>query len=286
MISIITRTKSLLAGVFKSSLVALFAVPCTAIMLQAQPIMPDFATLPTGWITDRYEPASFANIGIYQGHADVLGIGIDATTGQSARPAGQQSSFYSTQGRKYTFTPVEGPGSVLSADLYIPASWGDSANGHVRTDMWGTAVDSASDISAYAIIGFSNYDGAPRLRVWDGDIGWVDLPTPITYDTWTAFAIELLADSSINFYVNGVLVYTDLTTEGSVAFMEVLMEAFNFEHTAIPGAIVVPYTAHWSNTQLDSANQCKNGGWKIVFRADGTPFENQGDCIQYLKTGK
>lgn len=33
-------------------------------------------------------------------------------------------------------------------------------------------------------------------------------------------------------------------------------------------------------------NQCKNGGWSSMTRLDSTPFKNQGDCIQYLNTGK
>jgi hypothetical protein len=33
-------------------------------------------------------------------------------------------------------------------------------------------------------------------------------------------------------------------------------------------------------------DQCKNGGWQFVFRANGTPFKNQGDCIQYVNTGR
>lgn len=33
-------------------------------------------------------------------------------------------------------------------------------------------------------------------------------------------------------------------------------------------------------------DQCKNGGWLTLFRANGTPFKNQGDCIQYVNTGK
>jgi len=33
-------------------------------------------------------------------------------------------------------------------------------------------------------------------------------------------------------------------------------------------------------------DQCKNGGWQGLFRANGTPFKNQGDCIQYANTGK
>jgi hypothetical protein len=33
-------------------------------------------------------------------------------------------------------------------------------------------------------------------------------------------------------------------------------------------------------------DQCKNGGWNSVKRANGTGFRNQGDCIQYVNTGK
>lgn len=32
--------------------------------------------------------------------------------------------------------------------------------------------------------------------------------------------------------------------------------------------------------------QCKNGGWMTSTRADGSTFKNQGDCIQYVNTGK
>lgn len=35
-----------------------------------------------------------------------------------------------------------------------------------------------------------------------------------------------------------------------------------------------------------SAAACKNGGWQTLRRADGSPFRNQGDCIQFVNTGK
>jgi hypothetical protein len=35
-----------------------------------------------------------------------------------------------------------------------------------------------------------------------------------------------------------------------------------------------------------NANQCKSGGWQTLFRANGSTFKNQGDCIQYVNTGK
>lgn len=33
-------------------------------------------------------------------------------------------------------------------------------------------------------------------------------------------------------------------------------------------------------------DECKDGGWKDMTRADGSSFKNQGDCIQYVNTGK
>ena len=33
-------------------------------------------------------------------------------------------------------------------------------------------------------------------------------------------------------------------------------------------------------------DQCKKKGWENVKRADGSSFKNQGDCIQYVNTGK
>jgi hypothetical protein len=35
-----------------------------------------------------------------------------------------------------------------------------------------------------------------------------------------------------------------------------------------------------------SKDQCKDGGFNVVKRADGSSFKNQGDCVQYVNTGK
>ena len=32
--------------------------------------------------------------------------------------------------------------------------------------------------------------------------------------------------------------------------------------------------------------QCAGGGWRTLFRKDGTPFRNQGDCNRYVNNGK
>jgi hypothetical protein len=35
-----------------------------------------------------------------------------------------------------------------------------------------------------------------------------------------------------------------------------------------------------------NVSACKNGGWQQLTRSDGTIFMNQGDCIQYVNTGR
>jgi hypothetical protein len=49
------------------------------------------------------------------------------------------------------------------------------------------------------------------------------------------------------------------------------------------GAFEVQAACPHPSTNKD---QCKNNGWQSLSRADGTPFKNQGDCIQYVNTGK
>jgi hypothetical protein len=33
-------------------------------------------------------------------------------------------------------------------------------------------------------------------------------------------------------------------------------------------------------------DDCKSGGWRSLTNASGQPFPNQGQCIQYVNTGK
>lgn len=216
-----------------------------AVSVHAAPIMPDFANVPTGWSTDRYAPASFSNVGSYQGRNDVLGIAIDST-GDAANRGAQNNIFYNTQGKKHAL--AGGPGSVLAADLFVDAAWRDAASGLVRSDMWGVMSD-ASGVTDYAIIGFTNYGGSARLRVWDADTanGWVDLASPVAFGGWNAFEIELTATSFV-YRVGGVQVYED-STIGADHFSAVIMQAYNFADPTLgnPTPTTVPYVAHWSN---------------------------------------
>jgi len=218
----------------------------------AAELMPSFSSVPAGWMTDRYEPTSFSNVGTFQGRSDVLGIEITSAGGQLNRPGGQQGLFYSTQGRKHLITG--GAGDTLSADLWVDASWQNPNNGHVRTDVWGTMVNGANAVSAYPILGFTNFGGAGRFRYFDGDVagGWVDLGlqvAPVLYGAWNTLSIGFTG-TAFTFSVNGVQVGSDLTVGGTVGFKEVIMQAYNFDHTDISGEILADYTAHWSNVSV------------------------------------
>ena len=216
---------------------------------QAVSVMPDFADVPTGWTTDRYDPTSFSNVGTYQGRSDVLGIGITSAGNLANRPAAYQSSFYNTQGRQHAITG--GAGSSISADLFIESSWRDGANGNVRSDMWGVMSNAVPAVTAYPIIGFTNYGGSARYRVYDpavGGDGWVNSSVAVVYDAWTSFEIEFTG-SAFNFLINDALVYTDNTIGTTTGFSAVIMQAYNFADPAIAGATLANYTARWSNTQ-------------------------------------
>lgn len=254
-------------GTVKASLIS---VPIIAITVfspgaaNATNITPSFAGAPNGWTVDRYAPDSFSDVGTFQGRSHVLGIGIGPNGATSNRSAGYQPNFYSTQGMAHAITG--GPGDSLSAALFVPQSWSDPTQGARRTDMWGVMTDVTSQVSEYPIIGFTNdgtgiadlnsvglTDNFIGFRIWSdglnsGNGGWLDLSSvAVNYGAWNTLSF-LFDGSNYNYFVNGDLAATFAAASGTINFSSVLMQAFNFDgNTNQPGAVVSPYTAHWSN---------------------------------------
>ena len=60
--------------------------------------------------------------------------------------------------------------------------------------------------------------------------------------------------------------------------------------------VIVDQPGRWTVTNVhlgevvanvaSDKEKCKKGGWMDLTRADGSTFKNQGDCIQYVNTGK
>ncbi|MBS1874898.1 MAG: hypothetical protein JSU00_16895 [Acidobacteria bacterium] len=234
------------------------------------------STVPAGWVTDRYDPHSFTNVGTYQGRANVLGIQITSAEGFPNRPPAFQSTFYNTQGRQQLVNG--GPGSVLGADLYIPASWGSEANGSFRTDMWGVVDDNSNNVVDYPIIGFTNNGGPPRFRAWNNPTSsWVDLPTPVMYDAWTRLQIQFTGSNYV-YFINGVPVVTLPADPTATHFTAVIMQAYNFYGDPnLSNVNPVNYTAYWANaiSPADDAFQLKYfntnyGSGQIIISNAGT----------------
>ena len=62
--------------------------------------------------------------------------------------------------------------------------------------------------------------------------------------------------------------------------------ADGFNHPGNLKGFLIDGLSYSSSRPPASANLRKNDGWKNVTRADGSTFKNQGDCIQYVNTGK
>ena len=214
---------------------------------------------------DRYAPDSFSNVGSFQSRNNVLGIGIGPNGATSNRPVSQQANFYSTQGMGHALSGAAG--DALQAALYVPASWMSPSLGAVRTDMWGVMTDSAN-VTDYPVIGFTNYgtgladkntsgfhDSFVGFRVWTSSFGaWYDLSSvAVNLDAWNTLDISFMG-TDYNFLINGQNVLTTAAAAGTSAYGQVLMQAFNFDgNTNSPGAVISPYTAHWSNTVPEPA---------------------------------
>lgn len=222
-----------------------------AVAAQAAPVLPSVTD--AGWTTDRYAPASWTNVGAYQGRSNVLGIGINDSTNAANRPAGQQGAFYNTQGRQIAVGGAVG--DSIAADLFLDVNWANPQAGFVRSDLWGRSGTLPAEADAtYAIIGFTNFGTAgSRLRVWDANSagGWVNLAFDVSglFGSWVSFEIESLA-SGYNYFVNGTLVYTDTSIASpSGAFTNGYLQAFNFNETSVGVTGNPAYVVHWSDPQ-------------------------------------
>lgn len=209
----------------------------------------------TVWGWDRYRPTFFDSQPL--GGDNRLRIGIRDEARWPNRSAGFQSEFYNTQGRKLDVGT--GLHTSIRGKLFIGSDW---ATERRRSDLWGVGVDASNVISAYAILGATTnnpaapYDPNPanlvtRFRVWNDDLGfWIDLPTPIVYDTWYELEIRLLPER-IEFYIDGTLVYTDTQTYATVKWDEMILQAFSFENPLVnPTWTADEYDVYWDDVNV------------------------------------
>ena len=80
-------------------------------------------------------------------------------------------------------------------------------------------------------------------------------------------------------YGDYIVTGVQLVTDGVWAFPPGSVQTVHVDNVNIDGKV-------YTFDQPTSKDECKNGGWQTLTREDGSTFKNQGDCIQYVNTGK
>jgi hypothetical protein len=129
----------------------------------------------------------------------------------------------------------------------------NTAQGLVVNDTWQTwtADGSGRWWSTQPINGQPAGAAVANMRTWD----------------------QIVANNPDAVILGGIGVNQGSGNGGLVAYVD----AFTFDTTAYDFELYRVVT---------TKDECKDGGWQTVKRADGSDFKNQGQCIQYVNTGK
>jgi hypothetical protein len=85
-------------------------------------------------------------------------------------------------------------------------------------------------------------------------------------------------------YISGASLANTMTFPGTFASLG--MTPGTYEWTWSNGDFSDNLILNVGQSVPETKDQCKRGGWQSLFRPDGTPFRNQGDCIGYVITGE
>jgi hypothetical protein len=200
----------------------------------------------------RYEPHGFESVSFLGDYR--LRLTIDVAESAANRPDGSDGGFpfngpfYNTQGRM-RFSNITGDWS-LSGEAYISSSYNTTTGKIIRSDLWGqTGTDpDGGDFSAF---GFTNAsptdmfnpaasDRSFRFRVFDENIGWIDLPLPggFTYDAWHTLTTTS-SHNVFHYFLDGVEVYNNVSSQGD-DLIRGIVQGYNFGQTG-------NYSVYWDN---------------------------------------
>ncbi|MEO7995824.1 MAG: PEP-CTERM sorting domain-containing protein [Gemmatimonadaceae bacterium] len=244
------KQESILTFLATRMAAAALLMTATSSLFAQTNVSPNLATtVPGAFYTDRYTPTVFQLMNGVHGRNDVLQLvaGTDAAN----RPAGLQAPFYNTQGMK---TDVNTAGSWLfESDLFVESAWANARAGYVRTDIWATATNDVafSSVSAYPIVGFTNYGGAARFRGYDVNTDlWIDFGAPVLFNTWNKLAMGFdLGTNTFSYFVNGSLAGSVVGLTPTTGVANVMYQAYNFNDPVLAQVSGNPdVTVNWSNT--------------------------------------
>ncbi len=208
---------------------------------------------PGTWYVDRYPPTVFEQ-GTLNGE-NVLHVGVRIADAFWNRPPANRSAFSNTQGRKFDLGKGNSYRTALIADLYVGADWGTK---HRMATLWSSASDSTDATSYFNYFGFRNSTGAnPGFYVYGyHNIGdYTLVPVTITYGAWYRLKIEL-TDTAFNYSINGKVVLSDTTLNGTRYFANLMLQTYNFADStlAAPNQAFEEYDVYWDNVGAEQSS--------------------------------
>lgn len=258
--------------------------PCVAALVACCSLSSSIATtvflddfnagIAPGWSTDRYAPNSVDTVG------GTLNLTISNADSAANRPGAYSSAFYNTQGIGHA-ADVTGLWT-LSGSLLVSSDVVSGTAGGRRADLWGRSANIASAESSadYYIMGYRSFDPADPFnasaasissawRVWDSDIGWVDISAPVTTG-WHDLDVTFTG-SVVEYRLDNTLVYSDVTlTPDAAHFTSLIAQAYNFGNApAGDGDFPAPgsYVASFDNISVTTS--VPDGGHTLLMFGGG-----------------
>lgn len=206
------------------------------------------------------------------GDATLVSPGFNSATAAQIRSDASISPFYGGVDFVVPAGLTVAGLNNLSTDYKFTA--GSCFNGSPRFQVNVTTPSGPANIFVY-LGPYPNYAGCPP-NIWT-NTGNLAAPTNFVDASQLGGA----------FYEPYALVQT---TYGSypVTGIQVVVDAgyIATQTTLIDNVVINNATFTFEPPVATNKDQCKDGGWQSFFRANGSGFKNQGDCIQYVNTGK
>jgi len=223
-------------------------VDCTASAAGLNPFTQD--ELDNNWGEDRAFPTGGVQSVSFDGCDNVAQLSID----NSMTAPGL---FQRTEGLKNPpGSPAAGNfGTAVEVSLYLDPAWADNA---VRAGLWVVGDDGAgARDELFGILEFTNIEPITSgldlgsgggdhegFRIWDNDIGFVEVGTAFTYGEWVTLRIELDTSAlKYNYFVNGALVGS--VDAGDQFIREVFLNHFNYGEHTFANLGTESYQGHW-----------------------------------------
>ena len=227
--------------------------------------------LVTSWSPDASKLAFASD---RDGHWEVYIMNADgsAQTALTEPPANNGSPAWSPDGKKIAFTsdrdgdcsPVYG----CRSKIYVMNAYGSNptkltttptADGGPAWSPDGTKIAFETCCEGNPEIYVMNADGSDRTNltnhpVGDGSVAWSPDGTKLAFMSYRTGEPEIF-----------------------------VMNADGSDQTDISNSGASDFGPNW---QPLVRSTCMNDGWKVAVKTDGTPFRNQGDCIQFINTGR